>query len=105
MSEIKIQENRFLALIECEKFVPIILEAFLKHLVVEWKKTNSFKTKKERELLLSYIDSCFKEVGFDYSFYFNNSYNNCLQFRDHQLNNYFVKVTEVNHSTGESIEY
>ena len=73
-------------------------------MVVEWKKTNPFKTEKERELLPIYIDNCFKEIGFDASYGFNNNYNNCLHFRDSIGNDFFVGVTEVNYSNGESKE-
>jgi hypothetical protein len=101
--KVEIAEWRFLGLIEHEKQYPKLKQCFLRHLVLEWKKTNPFKTEEQREHLLKYIDEKLLECGCKTSFGFNNSYNNNLQF----LFNgeyFFVQVTAIDFSTGLSTE-
>ncbi len=50
MSEIKIEEQRFLSLISSEKLVPKIVNVFISHLISEWKRRlKGIKKRKDRD--------------------------------------------------------
>lgn len=103
MTEIKIQEGRYLSLIDSEKLVPVIMEGVLRLLIKEWKRNNPYKTQEERKPLEAYISEKLKELKIPIEAVFNNTYYCLIQFW-YGGDYYNVGVTEIDLSTGLSTE-
>lgn len=103
MNEINIKEHRFLSLIKSEGFVPIIIGGFLRYIIAQWKINNPYYTEEQRKPLELYINDVLIKNGVDFEVWFNNNYYSNIQYR-YMGNDYFVMVTEIDLSTGKSVE-
>ena len=102
MQEIKIEEQRFLSLIDSEDKAVFLMHQFIAYLINEWKKTNAYKTIEDRKKIFDYINPILLSLNIKDELWFNNNYCNNIMF-DSPKGRYGINITEINYSNGESI--